>query len=533
LVPLPGSELIGAGYEPSAKGGLCEFDECRTRQIFNWTYEQERMVDTPAGIFRIPDQLKMLNIYRTDAKTRIYQNEQQREQSLAIQATVSFSGYGVSAKASAGYGSSSASATSESIAERSIELDLYTLQADITSLNDVNPMFRQELELLPERFSQGPHSYLNFVRHWGRYVVRGGQFGGSLTMTMKMSSSSQSSTQDIAVGVEAAYDGICSAAGSFSMDMSSKAKSLMAESKISIKTSGGDPQVASTITDMLPGSDKTASFRKDVLSWIKSVPVFPRLNAKVPQLTPLYSILPTDEDPSQSIQWTLKRTALQYAHNVFATDPQGAKHFDSRLCKAPPAGKDTQWNDFDRISTDQCLAFAAQISSNLSVFIAAAPSLDSLRYRLDITSHKVVLYLGSTELESSILPLGVAPGMPGLVGDFWICLTSQPSSSMDLTFKYGRGEHLILERKIQMVLAPRYFAFSCGTLGSIISVGIHPANLWSKYVLDKKICYIQDCVKYEKIDECTCKKCGVRRILNERQTECKIDPVCALSSNGF
>jgi hypothetical protein len=248
--------------------------------VFEWSFNRQRAAHTPGGTFRVPDQIRVLNVYRTKATTKVYMSESERQEAMAMDASVSFSGYSVSAKATASYGKSSANAKQESIAERAIGVDLYTLQAEPTEdpTTSFNPVFMGELEGLPLAFSKAPHSYLRFLRTWGRYVVVGGTFGGSLTMDMRYESSQSASASDLAVGVEAAYDGMCSAAASFSFEMNSKAKGLMGNSKISIYTSGGDPAVAATISDLLPGTDKTASFRSDMLIWLRSVPLYPRLN---------------------------------------------------------------------------------------------------------------------------------------------------------------------------------------------------------------------------------------------------------------
>jgi hypothetical protein len=460
----------------------------------------------------------------------VFQNEEQKEESLAISASVAFSGFSVSAKASASFGSSSASATSESIAERSISVDLYSLQADALSVDDLSPEFLAHIKSLPDRFSLAPHSYLSFLRHWGRYVVKGGVFGGSLTMDMRFKTSSSATAQDISVGVEAAYDGICSAAGSLAMDMSSKTKSLMGDSKISIHTSGGDPQVAATITDLLPGTDKSASFRGDIQAWLRSIARYPRLNSEVPTLIPVYDILPTDEKEGE-VKWSLKKTALRYAHNVFASDPQGAKHFDSRVCTETKTGEPVKWNDFDRITTDQCIAFSAQVVSNISLYLSGAPGISSLTFNLNIGSTGVALIMGGDVVAYSVIPLGVAPGMPGLVGDFWVCLSKNSDSDKDETYlRYGRGDQQVLQYKLKIPIPPKYFAFGCNKPAWLVSVGVHPYESWSKFIQMKKVCYIQDCKEYASLTKCTCKTCGPRRVLSDRSTSCEIDPKCCSPS---
>ena len=89
--------------------------------------------------------------------------------------------------------------------------------------------------------------------------------------------------QDIGVGVEGAMDGITGSFGAgASFDHSSA--DLMADSKISLEANGGDPQIASAISDFSPQTDKTATFRGDLQAWLKTVPQFPRLVERVPNL---------------------------------------------------------------------------------------------------------------------------------------------------------------------------------------------------------------------------------------------------------
>ena len=91
---------MGGGYDPEVNAP-CQFDDCRTFPIFKFSYEGDcRTVLTPGGTFKIPDQITVLNKYETDARTEVYQNEEQEEQAVAASAGLSTDAFGGSVSAS-------------------------------------------------------------------------------------------------------------------------------------------------------------------------------------------------------------------------------------------------------------------------------------------------------------------------------------------------------------------------------------------------------------------------------------------------
>ena len=174
-------------------------------------------------------------------------------------------------------GSTGQASSQEHVAERKIDVKLYTLYADHSDLRLRRDLYMEAHEL-PIRFADKPSAYLNFLRKWGRYVPIDVSLGGSLVIDMKFTSSS--SAQDSYEGVETALDAICSGgffgadvSGSASYqaghDSSASASALMADSKISLLANGGDPQIASAITDFAPNTHNTATFRGDIQAWLR------------------------------------------------------------------------------------------------------------------------------------------------------------------------------------------------------------------------------------------------------------------------
>jgi hypothetical protein len=242
----------------------------------------------------------------------------------------------------------------------------------------------------------------------------------------------------------------------------------------------------------------------------------------VPTLMPLYNVLPSDSNGT--IIWGARKVAMQYAHNVFATDPLSAKHFDSRMCR--PSGTRV-WNDFDRFEVGQCLAFSAQIVSSVSAFLAAAPGIDKYLITLTINSTMVSLWQGSSLVAKSTMPLGVAPGMPGLVGDFWICLTDASSEAgTSMQFQYGRGDITVLDESMPMSLSPKYFSFGCNEPVSFVTIGVYDSSAWRAMVKMTKLCFIDNCLQYKSKTDCVCIMCVKNFNLADSGRACAVDPKC-------
>lgn len=214
---------------------------------------------------------------------------------------------------------------------------------------------------------------------------------------------------------------------------------------------------------------------------------------------------------------------MQYAHNVFATDPEGATHFDSRACTP---SEERNWNDFDRFEIGQCMAFSAQIVSSVSVYIAGAPGLFRFMVRLTINSTMVTLFQGSRLLASSTMPMGVAPGMPGLVGDFWICMTdSSTATATSMQFQYGRGDVTVLDVPMAYSLGPKYFALGCDQPVSFVTIGVYAAEAWKRMVKMKSVCFIDNCLQYQGA-QCVCMACVPNFMIADSGKACVVDPKC-------
>ena len=180
---------------------------------------------------------------------------------------------GVKLEASAKGGKSTQKSTETHLAERKIDVKLYTLYANHQEITLV-PEFLFEVSELPIRFGDKPTAFLDFLRKWGRYVPVDVSFGGSVVISMKYET--ESSTKDINHGVEAALDAICftrvtkfqgSASGGY--EKNEGASNLMANSEISLLANGGDPQIAAAITDFVPDTHNTATFRGDLQAWLR------------------------------------------------------------------------------------------------------------------------------------------------------------------------------------------------------------------------------------------------------------------------
>jgi hypothetical protein len=58
---LPGVQLLSSGFDPELMKP-CNFDECRTTRLFDFTYTNDcKRVLTSGGVFKIPDQVTVLN----------------------------------------------------------------------------------------------------------------------------------------------------------------------------------------------------------------------------------------------------------------------------------------------------------------------------------------------------------------------------------------------------------------------------------------------------------------------------------------
>lgn len=252
---------------------------------------------TSGGTFKIPDQVTVLNKYETKASTHAYQDENERDRTLSLHsgmgASVLVAGFKQKASANAHTTNNGASSYTKHVAERKIDVKLYKVFADPIGV-DLNPELYADLEALPVTYSARPNKYMAFLRKWGRFVPTTCSLGGSIIISMEFETESDS--QDWSAGVEASLDAVVSPSVAVSaeagVDTSGKAASLMSNSEISLLANGGDPQVASAITDFTPVNARSTTFRADLLTWLKTVPLYPRMVERIPKLKPVSTIFP-------------------------------------------------------------------------------------------------------------------------------------------------------------------------------------------------------------------------------------------------
>ena len=441
----------------------CSFDDCATRPIVMYTYDECKTTHTPGGTYKVPDQITVVHIYETSATTKSYLTSSDYEKSVSAESGLSVS---VEAEIDGGFGSGSASSTASSNSQstssskgskqehkaiRSIDVNLYALHLTVGK-KSLREEFVEELEALPVAFSDMPHKYLEFMKRWGRFVVHAANYGGTvkliMTFTSESSSSSDSSASSFSAGVSASFDSITSggsgSASSSSSSSSSSAQSNLNEnSEISLECSGGDPAIAAAISDFKPSADDSANFRNDLNTWLPSVPRFPALVTQVPRLMFLSDILPFGTFDEQK-----RRDSIKHAQAVIDTSPWTAMHSSEFQCKGQglasvAAGSKNRpsftYNDFNRITPGYCLSMRAQTSSGIYIALSTAPSQKDGRVFLKIGAKETTMFVwertGMSEDEQivgkwrsllrSVEPAVLAVGASNLIGEYWICLNNE------------------------------------------------------------------------------------------------------------
>jgi hypothetical protein len=332
---LPGADVLGYTYDPDFGMADCNFDRCVMRPFIKFTFKDCKVVETPAGQFKVPDQIYAANLYETTAKTHIYANAKEEKMALAVEAKISASYGAGSASMSMAYSQSGDSASKQHVAVRKIDVHLYRLTLLTTpSFDHLRPEFVDAFKSLPARFEDNAHEYLQFAREWGRYVPSSGTFGGSLEIKMKFFSGSSDQKQDFSVGVEAAYDsGMFSVAGSASVTSNKQIKEIEDKNEISIDSSGGDPAVAALIADLKSPEEMT--YREDVEKWLVSLPRFPRLVEDWPVLSVITKFIPSSPSSDGFDPFTRKQALLQAMRILHDVDTK--RFFDTRKCTPPIA----------------------------------------------------------------------------------------------------------------------------------------------------------------------------------------------------
>ena len=114
--------------------------------------------------------------------------------------------------------------------------------------------------------------------------------------------------------------------GSGGYDKVERASALLANSQITLKANGGDPQIAAAITDFTPNTQNSILFRADIQAWLRTIPTFPRMVEQVPTLMPIADIIPvvsenydsmTDEEKHKdSFGWLMRQRSMRQALRV-------------------------------------------------------------------------------------------------------------------------------------------------------------------------------------------------------------------------
>jgi DNA uptake protein ComE-like DNA-binding protein len=337
---LPGANVLGYTYDPDFGLEGCNFDRCVIRPFIKFTYKECKVVETPAGMFKVPDQIFAYNLYETSAKTHVYTNEKEKREAQSVEAHVEGSYGPVSAKVSASHSGSSESSSKQHIAVRKIDVHLYRLNlVNKKSFDDLVPEFQEAFKALPPRFEQNVHEYIQFLRDWGRYVPVSGTFGGSVEVIMKFFSASSASKEEMSVGVEVAYaSAVVSASGGLNYGKSNEAKEVENNNEISLQSSGGDPEIGAMISDI--HAPEQMNFREDLQKWLHSLPKYPRLVEDWPILSVITKFIPNTPgedgfDPFTRNQGLLD--ALRILHEDGATSM-----FDKRKCYPPLPAPDVK-----------------------------------------------------------------------------------------------------------------------------------------------------------------------------------------------
>jgi hypothetical protein len=515
---IPGSDLLGYGLEPCNGNGLCRTGDCTKKPILTWTYRKGRKFEK----YLVPDQLTVLARRSTDATTSVWMTPQEEAASRAARASVavgSFCEDGILGKSKA------------HVAERTVSVLLYSLSFDLSQIpiSILNPLFFEELTLLPAKLSQGPHAYMSFIRRWGRYVVVKSSFGGQLSMRISYTGSGHgsASAQELGVTVERAFDVLCSSANftAKAAPFSPKMKSVLARSEVSMRVVGGPPDFAIQTKDVVPFAPTAPLACKMVRPWIRGIKSYPRPINDVPTLLPLYKLLSYISNMSNTI-WEAKRESLRKAHELFSVNPQNAINYDTRKCSNVPT---SAWNEYDRLTYEQCLVFSAKFPTASSVQFASLPGDDTKIFRITMGARNV-------SLQQGLLPVGVwnfskgsGIGVSSLNGDYWLCLTQENAEPGTCVARFGYNSDTVFSVAVSMQMAPRYFGFQCPQETSITNIAIHPFENWMAVLSAAGDCKVPGCVDFDK-KACICKVCEEGLVVSGRGRYCEVDPICNLFS---
>jgi len=331
---LPGANVLGYTYDPEFGLEGCNFDRCVMRPFIRYTYRECKVVETPAGQFKVPDQIFAFNLFETSAQTHIYENEREESKANSVSAHIEGSYAMVTASAHMSRSESGDSSSKQHIAIRKIDVHLYRLTLMKTrSFDSLQPQFVQEFQKLPARFEDNVHDYLEFLRSWGRYVATSGTFGGSVEIKMKFFSASSASKEDFSAGVEMSVSTLfVSVSGGVEGGYSNAAKEINNNNEISIDSSGGDPAIAAVISDV--HTAETMSFRADLERWLESVPRYPRLVEDWPILSVLTHFIPNSPSEDGSFDPMTQNQGLLHAMRILHQDG-ATSMFDKRKCYPP------------------------------------------------------------------------------------------------------------------------------------------------------------------------------------------------------
>ena len=173
----------------------------------------------PRGIILIPDVSCI-----TSFTSQVVETKYEFSKSLAVSASVSGGGWGVSFSASAGYKeSSSVVSTGESVFILSkAGCNYYYMRLLEDDAPPFHPVFLKWIIKLNN--TDQDTAYVDFFEKYGTHYLKEVKFGASFTYEHKMSSSSYKTEKEkgVNVAVSASYSGLFSVGGGFSMDSSQK-----------------------------------------------------------------------------------------------------------------------------------------------------------------------------------------------------------------------------------------------------------------------------------------------------------------------
>jgi hypothetical protein len=306
---IPGANVVGFGFDMSL--GV---ERGKKLSIFDYT---EQKINEYGREYIKPSNMNVQNNIISHTQIDFGETISELATKLSVKAGLSVNKGPFTLELSGKFNTSLNDSTKSDYFITEHKTDLWKIS--LNSYNNLNPIFKAELDSLPIEFELGTNSdkFFNFFRKWGTHFCSSASAGGSLELSIQSSSQSEETHETLQAQVKTSFKAFyLDASADAKTSWSKVSKTFFSETNIHFTAKGGNLALLSGNLEPTHGgniSDKVAQ-------WKESLNQNP--NVKVDHVEPIYRILESSGNAYKTLKNAFYAYSLSSIQIEFSMDYQ-------------------------------------------------------------------------------------------------------------------------------------------------------------------------------------------------------------------